>query len=1156
MDDYTLSLYADEKRDCVISVDHEGRILRFDSAAEAIFGYTATEALGMPIRDALVSRFYAPADHRPVAERDTHLTGMYTESIALHASGAEFPVAVTFTHKHAANGARFTIHLQDLSEQRPVTTLPQVGDRVFQSAIEQTADAVILLSDNNTVMYASPTMTRILGYTPQVLVHRGLQGLVHPDDRPAVNARIATLLTGGLGTAITGEMRVRHREGHWLWVEVVTTNHLDDPTLRAFVVTFHDISARRQGEKEHAQLLASSQGTEEQYRALFEGVRDAIFVTDAQGNYIDANPAALTLLGYDRESLLHLQISDVMVQDREQAEAAFAAFVQAGFWQGEVDLRRKDGSIVVAEGRSVRISSPEGPIYVAVLHDNTERKAAADALKQSEARFRTMIEKSSEAIGLIDVHGWCRTAGPSTQHILGYTPEEVLGTYCLDLAHPEDRGIVQGMTETIMGKPGASATGEYRVRHKDGSWHWIEATKTNCLYDPSISAIVENYRDITERKRVEAEQQRQRRYLEALHEVTLGLINRLDVNDLLHAIIEHAGALSGTPHGFINLVAEHGDEIEFGFGHGVFNVDGIPPVRRGQGLSGIIWQTKQPLNIADYNRWSRRNAGPHLGRMHATVGVPLLRGETVLGVLGLAYEEAGRTFDDATILALTRFARLAALALDNAQLYNAVQMSERRYRMMIDTAQEGIWLFDTQGLVTFANEKMAHMLGYRVEEIVGRSFSAFMEASIYEKAFELLNGSARGEQEMFGQHDCCFIRRDGTLLWAILTSSPIYDDAGHFTGSLCMVTAITERKQAEDALRHHATHDALTDLPNRTLFFSRLDHAIQRRREDPRAHFAVLFLDLDRFKHVNDSLGHTQGDFLLITIVDRIRHILPETSLLARWGGDEFAILMENSASVVDAIQLAERLHTALSLPFTIGSSHLYVTSSIGIAGSTGMYVTPEEVLRDADTAMYRAKTRGSSHAVFNTAMHAQAVMRLQLESDLRQAIEREEFEAYYQPIMSLEGEQVVGMEALIRWQHPQRGLIYPSEFIPIAEETKTVVALNRWMLRTACRQMHAWGQMFPAMAAVSVSVNLSARDLTEPDCIADIRAALAETGLDPQRLNLEITERALVEHAETASLLLRQLQEIGIRIHLDDFGTGYSSPWLLTQVCGGCLED
>jgi len=380
------------------------------------------------------------------------------------------------------------------------------------------------------------------------------------------------------------------------------------------------------------------------------------------------------------------------------------------------------------------------------------------------------------------------------------------------------------------------------------------------------------------------------------------------------------------------------------------------------------------------------------------------------------------------------------------------------------------------------------------------------------------------------------------MVWTIVAASLIYDDNGSFAGSLCMVMDITERKQAEDALRHHATHDALTDLPNRTLFFARLEHAIERLQADPAARFAMLFLDLDRFKHVNDSLGHIQGDQLLLALVDRVKSILPTTCLLARWGGDEFAILMEQTVSVTNAIQLAERLHTALACPFVVGHSSVYVTASIGIARSTSSYATPDEVLRDADTAMYRAKASGGGHAVFDATMHAAAVARLQLESDLRQAIEREEFVAYYQPIVSLQSGKVTSVEALIRWQHPQRGLICPAEFIPIAEETKLIVALNRWMLRTACRQIQAWGQAFPALASLSVSVNLSARDLAQPDCVADVLAALAETRLNPQRLNLEITESALVEHAEIAALLLYQLQEKGIQIHLDDFGTGYSS--------------
>uniref|UniRef100_B8HRI7 Response regulator receiver modulated diguanylate cyclase/phosphodiesterase with PAS/PAC sensor(S) n=1 Tax=Cyanothece sp. (strain PCC 7425 / ATCC 29141) TaxID=395961 RepID=B8HRI7_CYAP4 len=358
---------------------------------------------------------------------------------------------------------------------------------------------------------------------------------------------------------------------------------------------------------------------------------------------------------------------------------------------------------------------------------------------------------------------------------------------------------------------------------------------------------------------------------------------------------------------------------------------------------------------------------------------------------------------------------------------------------------------------------------------------------------------------------------------------------------------ISERKQKEAELHRQAFYDPLTELPNRTYFMNRLTKVLERagRRQD--FHYAVFFLDLDRFKVVNDSLGHLLGDEFLKAIARRLSSCLREEDMVARLGGDEFAILLEELSNPDIVHRIAERLQRVLSAPFTLKQHELFTTASIGIALGTSYYEQPEAILRDADIAMYQAKTQGKArHIIFDQAMHTRAVKRWQLESDLRWAIERREFCLVYQPIVSIQTERLIGFEALVRWHHPQRGWISPAEFISVAEETGLIIPLGHWVLWEGCRQLRQWQSQFnlspTAEPPLTVSVNLSSKQFCQPDLIHYIQQVLQQTGMEGTCLKLELTESILMENLSTATSLLVQLKELGIQLALDDFGTGYSS--------------
>lgn len=354
---------------------------------------------------------------------------------------------------------------------------------------------------------------------------------------------------------------------------------------------------------------------------------------------------------------------------------------------------------------------------------------------------------------------------------------------------------------------------------------------------------------------------------------------------------------------------------------------------------------------------------------------------------------------------------------------------------------------------------------------------------------------------------------------------------------------IAEKQKIQAKLLHLALHDSLTELPNRAWFMKRLEQVLNKTKQYPDYTFAVLFLDCDRFKMVNDSLGHIVGDRLLISVARRLESCLHPINTIARLGGDEFTILLDNIAKIEDAIAVAEKLQREMALPFQLDLHQVFVNVSIGIVLGSKDYQQPEHLLRDADTAMYRAKARGKAcYQVFDAHMHQRAITFLQLETDLRLAIQHEQFIVYYQPIICLKTGKITELEALVRWIHPDRAFVYPGEFIPVAEETGLVIPIDLLVLRQACHQLHTWQQQFPQQKDLKISVNLSVKQFAQPDLGNKIQQILQATRLAPEYLKLEIVESSIMENDTVAMTLLGQLKALKIQFSVDDFGTGYSS--------------
>jgi len=456
----------------------------------------------------------------------------------------------------------------------------------------------------------------------------------------------------------------------------------------------------------------------------------------------------------------------------------------------------------------------------------------------------------------------------------------------------------------------------------------------------------------------------------------------------------------------------------------------------------------------------------------------------------------------------------------------------------LENAVEGISRLDLDGRFVAANSAFARSFDYTAAEMKGMLWEETIQPEDRENfaaAIEAMFETGKAKIEAQGR------RRDGSAFYLETVLAAFYDDLHNLVGYYFFTKDISERRQLETQIEHQAFHDALTDLPNRALFMNRLAHA-QIRAKRHQQSVAVIFCDLDNFKIINDSLGHEAGDELLVEVAERLKECVRPEDTVARLGGDEFTVLLEELSSPEEAMAVANRIVMGLATPITLPHGEAFASASIGIAYSICGVDMPESLLRDADTAMYQAKARGKcGYVLFDASMNEKAVERLELEVGLRQALEKGELYLEYQPVVNLRNAKVVGMEALLRWNHPTRGLVPPSVFIPVAEETGLIAMIGSWVLREACRQTRAWQDLFPAFPLV-VSVNISGKQLQRTDINEQVSAALAESGLEAPFLKLEITESVLVTDMEEAVARLQRLRDLGVKLAIDDFGTGYSS--------------
>ncbi len=499
--------------------------------------------------------------------------------------------------------------------------------------------------------------------------------------------------------------------------------------------------------------------------------------------------------------------------------------------------------------------------------------------------------------------------------------------------------------------------------------------------------------------------------------------------------------------------------------------------------------------------------------------------------------------------------RAIRYALERSRADGRLRESEQRYELAVRGANDGIWDWNLDTDEIYFSPRWKGMLGYGEDEVGSHpdDWLNKVHPADLEALKDSLGAHLNGDVDHF-ESEHRVLARDGSFRWVLTRGVATASVQGkRIAGSM---TDVHDRKTLEQQLQHDALHDLLTSLPNSALLLDRLSVALAqvRRRSDYR--FAVLYFDLDRFKSVNDSLGHAMGDRLLVAVAQRLQALLRPGDTVARLGGDEFAILANGILDPSDATRIADRIHEELRRPINLDGREVTTSASIGITLSSDGYKRPKDMLRDADTAMYRAKSLGRArYALFDEEMHHHAEELQRLETDLKKAVESDQFQAHYQPFVSLRTGQIEGVEALMRWQHPVRGLLAPDDFLGVAEETGTIVEIGWQILRDACRQMAAWHAELPFTQLLTVSVNISNRQLGDTDFVDRVESVLDKTGFHASKLRLEIREQLLLEDAEPTLAKLKRLSEVGVQLHLDDFGTGVSSLKRLLNLPSTTLE-
>ena len=1076
--------------EAVIALDADRKVVFWNRAAEEMYGFSSEEVLGRRLMDRVV-----PEDLRTHAEEV--MAGVRAglswkgEFVVRRKDGTPLTVEATNTPVLGEDGEQVGVVgvLRDVTDRKGAEEALRRSEAELFSVLESITDGFFVLDHEMRFAYVNPQAALMMERTREDLVGEKLweDDTFYPEYRRAL-AEGKTVEFEGYYPPLKG----------WYGVRAY-------PSQSGLSVYFQDVTERKEAE--------------DRYRTLIEQMPAVTYVEEVGDTHstLYMSPQVEDLLGYPQEDWLggvdHWKCC-IHPEDRERVLAENARSDETGEpFRTEYRMVHRDGRTVWVHDEAVLVEGPAGRsgFWQGVLTDVTERAQAEGRLRRAEERYRTLVESVPAIVYVQEPGEPSRTTyvSPQNEAILGYSPEECIADpdHWVKILHPGDREWVLS-EDARSNENGDSFAMEYRQFAKDGRVVWIrdEATLVRDeAGEPLYWLGVQT--DVTERREAE----------EALKRSEASLVQS---QRIAHLGTWEWDLLTG----------------EAWWSEETYRIHGLDP-GEGMPLLQSVEEAFLPEDLPLHERKIDEAISGGTGRYDFEHRLRRPDGE-VRWVHGQA--EVVRDGEGRPCRMLGTVHDVTERRMAEAKLKEA----EARYRSLVERVPVAIYRqeIDHNGAVSYISPQIEAITGYAPEEYADPNL--WVRTMHSDDRQRVLDEDERTDKtgEPFRVEFRKFAR-DGRLIWLRDEAVLVRDEAGEPLYWQGVVQDVTERKTLEERLEYQALHDSLTGLPNRRRFVDRLGQALGRTRRRKGTRAAVLFMDLDGFKNVNDSLGHEVGDLLLVVVAQRLGRSLRPEDALARFGGDEFVVLLEEVDDPAEAVRVAERITEELRWPFLLDGRELFAAASIGISLGDARTHDPDVLLREADTAMYRAKEEGGGGLrVFDPAMHERALDRLEIENDLRRAIEREEFVVHYQPIVRLDDGGVSALEALVRWQHPERGLLNPDEFVPVAEESGLVVPMGLAVLEAACLKATAWQETHPQIPPLVMAVNLSATQLKRPDLAEAVEGVLERTGFEGNCLALDVTETAYVSALEGDAGGLDRLRKMGVGISIDDFGTGYSS--------------